>query len=471
MTLDELATLRVAIWGMGTEGLAAAQLLVGRGVRPLLVDDRVGAAVDAVEAELAGAWQVQRPDDVVWSELDVVVRSPGVSRYRAELAVAEAAGVTVTTALAVWLEDFAHAPVLAVTGTKGKSTTAALAAALLGAAGKRVALVGNIGVPVTSQYGAPRADAYVVEVSSFQAADVTAAPAVVVLTSLAPDHLDWHGDLEHYYGDKLRLVEAGHPGHPGQLAVSAASEDALARTAGHPRRTLFGPEGRVRADAAGLVEVDGRPLGDARALRLPGKHNLWNLCGAVAGVLLLEGEPPSPEAFDATVSTFVPLPSRCRTVGTRDGLTYVDDALASNPFATAASLRAFAGRELTVIVGGADRGVDPAPLVEAVRQLRPRPRVVVLAPGPPPLLEALGRPGPDGAQIGPTEVGDLAAAVQLAREITPDGGVVLFSPAAPTPAGGGGYGARAAEFLVATGLEDHDGVPAEPSGTGGRRTP
>ncbi len=86
----------------------------------------------------------------------MVVRAPGVSRYRAELAVAAAAGVSVTTAMAVWLEDFADARVVAITGTKGKSTTAALTAAILRAEGLEVALIGNIGVPVTDMYGRPR---------------------------------------------------------------------------------------------------------------------------------------------------------------------------------------------------------------------------------------------------------------------------------------------------------------------------
>ena len=163
------------------------------------------------------------PAEVAWSRVDVVVRAPGVSRYRPELAAAEAAGVVVTTAMALWLEDYADAPVVAVTGTKGKSTTAALAAAILAADGLEVALIGNIGVPVLDTYGAPRADAYVVEVSSYQAVDVTRSPGVVVLTSLAPDPLDWHGGVEPYYRDKLRLVEAGRPDGSVALAPTLAA--------------------------------------------------------------------------------------------------------------------------------------------------------------------------------------------------------------------------------------------------------
>ena len=197
-----------------------------------------------------------------------MLRSPGVSRYRPELEAARAAGVTVTTAMALWLEDFADARVVAITGTKGKSTTAALTAAILGHDGSDVALIGNIGVPVVERYGMPLADAYVVEVSSYQAADVQVSPGLVVLTSLAPDHLDWHRSEEAYYRDKLRLVEAGPP---GILAVNAGSEEAVRRTAGHPRRTLFGPSGRVTVDASAVVTVDGEPLVDASGLGLPAR--------------------------------------------------------------------------------------------------------------------------------------------------------------------------------------------------------
>ena len=293
LTLDEALARRVAVWGMGAEGLALARLAVDRGVDTLLIDDHPEESAGRVQAALRADRPVRSPGDVDWSSVDVVVRSPGVSRYRAELAAAESDGVTVTTAMALWLEDHADAQVLAITGTKGKSTTAALAAAVLEADGRTVELIGNIGVPVVDTYGRPRPDAYVVEVSSYQAADVTRTPRVVVLTSLAPDHLDWHGGVEAYYRDKLRLVEAGPP---GRLAVSAGNEEALARTEGHPDRTLFGPDGRVRVGRDGRIEVDGTSVIDANRLRVPGRHNAWNLCGAIAGILLLTDAAPSTPA-------------------------------------------------------------------------------------------------------------------------------------------------------------------------------
>jgi UDP-N-acetylmuramoylalanine--D-glutamate ligase len=453
MNLAEACARRVAVWGLGAEGLSLARLLEDRHAAVRYIDDRPEAAA-RLEEQLGVGHPVLSPGDVPWSEIDVVLRSPGVSRYRPELEAARAAGITVTTAMALWLEDFADARVVAVTGTKGKSTTAALTAALLGHDGSDVALIGNIGVPVVERYGMPLADAYVVEVSSYQAADVQVSPGLVVLTSLAPDHLDWHRSEEAYYRDKLRLVEAGPP---GILAVNAGSDEAVRRTAGHPRRTLFGPSGRVRVDDSAVVSVDGEPLVDASGLGLLGGHNLDNLCGAITGAMLLDGSPPSASAVEEVVAGFEGLPSRCQVVGEHGGLTFVDDALASNPFASAASIGAFPGRPLTVILGGADRGVDPGDLADVLVQRRPTPGVVVIAPGSERLLEALrARAAGAGTPLPVAEAADVADSVEMAVAMTAPGGVVLFSPAAPTPDGEGGYTTRSRMFVAAAGLSHQD---------------
>jgi UDP-N-acetylmuramoyl-L-alanine---L-glutamate ligase len=449
MTLDELCTRRVAVWGIGQEGTGMIRLLKERGVAPLLIDDDPAAA--GTGARGGDPAPVIGPDRIDWGEIDVVVRAPGVSRYRPELDAARRAGVTVTTAMALWLEDFAGARVVAVTGTKGKSTTAALITAILTEGGIDAALIGNIGVPVTETYDRRPASVYVVEVSSYQAAEVTVTPPVCVLTSLAPDHLDWHRSEGAYYRDKLRLIEAGPP---GALAVNAASALAVARTDGHPSRVLYGPAGRVQLTPSGTVTVDGVAVGSADRLAVPGRHNAFNLCGAVAACLLLLGEPPPSAAVDAAVEGFEGLPSRCRTVGVRAGVAFVDDALASNPFATETSIGAFPDQELTVILGGANRGVDPTSLLDALAARRPVPRVVILAPDPQHLAAALTARSSAGGSSVPVEVADdLEAAVALAASGTPPGGVVLFSPAAPTAEGEGGFAERSRRFVRAAGLE------------------
>jgi UDP-N-acetylmuramoylalanine--D-glutamate ligase len=140
-------------------------------------------------------------------------------------------------------------------------------------------------------------------------------------------------------------------------------------------------------------------------------------------------------------------------VGERNGLTFVDDALASNPFATVASVAAFPGRDLTVILGGADRGVDLGEFAGSLVVRRPAPHVVVLPPDPERMVAALRDAGSGASSSVPVQTaGDLEEAVAKAMAVTPAGGVVLFSPAAPTPDGEGGYRQRSRQFISALGL-------------------
>ena len=205
-----LAGKRVAVFGAGMEGQSFARR-VGPSCAELVIVDDAAAGVPgysaprrASAAEIA-EFGVEAPSVLEGGGFDFVVHSPGVSRYDERLAAAAELGAVVTTPTALWLEDFQDRRVVAVTGSKGKTTTAMLTAAALRAYGLDVALAGNIGRPVTELYDDDGHDVFVVELSSFQTADVTTSPSVGVLTLLSPDHLDWHRNLANYFDDKLRL--------------------------------------------------------------------------------------------------------------------------------------------------------------------------------------------------------------------------------------------------------------------------
>jgi UDP-N-acetylmuramoylalanine--D-glutamate ligase len=445
-----LAGRRVAVFGAGIEGRSFARRVGPTCAELVVLDDVVGdlAAPEgprqAVKAELAEL-DVQSPSVLEARSFDFVVRSPGVSRYDERLGEAARLGAVVTTPAALFMEDFQDRRVVAVTGSKGKTTTAMLTAAALGAYGLDVALAGNIGRPLTELYDDDAHDVFVVELSSFQTADVTTSPSVGVLTLLAPDHLDWHRNLTNYYDDKLRLFS-----HRDEVpvAVNGCCDEAVARSSQLAGRVLYGKGGPVRLEGARVVVSDLGPL-DLGGFQLLGEHNLLNACGAVTAALLITGEPPDQERLEHELSVVTAPRSRLEPIGDIDGVSYIDDALASNPEGTVVALRVFAGRQVSLIVGGHDRGVDYIPLARAIESSLPQPVVFWIGEAGASIAAALDD---ISSSVQRQPAPSLEVAVELAssrRGVA----VVLFSPAAPTPHDEGSYLDRGRRFRRAAGVE------------------
>jgi UDP-N-acetylmuramoylalanine--D-glutamate ligase len=444
-----LAGRRVAIFGAGMEGQCFARRFGSSFAELVVVDDVVGDPTrltgpqQAVKAEQAGL-ELQSPSVLEERRFDFVVHSPGVSRYDERLAAAAHLGAVVTTPTALFLEDFRDRQVVAVTGSKGKTTTAMLTAAALRAYGLDVALAGNIGRPLTDLYDEAH-DVLVLELSSFQTADVTTSPTVGVLTLLAPDHLDWHRNLTNYYEDKLRLFS-----HRDDVpvAVNGCCEEAVAKSSSLAGRVLYGRGGPVHLEGPDVVVPDLGPL-DLQAFQLLGEHNLVNVCGAVTAGLLLTGDLPDRQALERELSAVTAPRSRLEPIGCIDGVDYIDDALASNPEGTVAALKAFAGRQVAMIVGGHDRGVDYAPLARAIDSSVPQPVVFWLGEAGAAISAALDE---ISSSVRRQRASSLEVAVSLASS-HPGIAAVLLSPAAPTPREEGSYLDRSRRFRQAAGLD------------------
>jgi UDP-N-acetylmuramoyl-L-alanine---L-glutamate ligase len=437
--LERLDRSRVAVWGPGIEGTAIAKEALSRGAHVVFVDDQV-AQCPSMEVEGTDV-RVLAPAELAEGGFDYVVRSPGVSVYRPELESALRAGCRVTTATAMWLEDFSGSRIVAVTGSKGKTTTAWLSALVLEASGLSVSLGGNMGTPLTVLYSEP-SDVYVVEVSSFQAADVTVSPPIGLLTLIAPDHLDWHRGYENYVRDKLNLFD-----HRERIAlgVNGTCGEAVRHTASYPCRALYGAEGRITV-SKGRVELDGSELVSSAEVPLRGEHNLVNVAGALTACILATGGLPDREIVVDAFCKMPSLPSRLETVSVQDGVEFVNDALASNPAGTVAALRTFQGRRICLILGGQDRGVDVGPLVRELVTMSPPPFLVTLPGLGPRVVEELAD---SGAEVQSARASTVAEAVGRAREAMGEEGVVLFSPGAPTPLVEGSYVQRGAAFAEA----------------------
>jgi UDP-N-acetylmuramoylalanine--D-glutamate ligase len=428
-----LADASVGVWGLGVEGQASVRRLRAMGVRPVLVDDApAGDAFDGMEIIATGSGGLDR-----LVRCDVVVKSPGISRYRPEVQRLEDTGVAVCGGLGLFLQDSDRSRMACITGTKGKSTTTALAVHLLRGLGHDARAAGNIGLPPWDPATHTDGDEYLIlESSSFQVPDLDSAPPVVAVTSLSPDHLDWHGSVERYYADKLSLCTK--PGVEAAL-VDGSDENLRANTA------LLGPHVRWVDDDR--VERD---RGWSAALGLPGPHNARNASIARA-VLLAMGVAGAEDDGEllAAAQGFEGLPSRCHPVGHIGRVQFVDDSLSTNVLPTCAALLAFAERPVALLVGGHDRGVDYAPLSTALAR-RGEPTLVVTMPDNGPRIGAAVQQGA-GDRVTVTAAASLEEAVTTAYAWAEaeGGGVVLLSPAAPSFGRFADYRARADAFADA----------------------
>ena len=406
LSWSDLSGARVGVWGLGREGHANLRKLRALGVEPVLVDDHP-ADPDVLATGDGGLAALER--------CDVVVKTPGLSRYRPEVARLNELGIPMPGGLGLWLAEQDLRRVLCVTGTKGKSTTASLTGHLLTGLGYRCLVGGNIGVVPYDPAEQTDFDYWVIEVSSYQATDLPCTPPVTAVTSLHPDHLDWHGGVEQYYRDKLSMCT--QPG--ADLTVANGDSDLLRQ-----RERLMGP--RVE-----WVSDDDDPGADWMApLGLLGRHNRRNALIARRCLAALGVPGTDEETLYAAAAGYQHLPSRLAPVATIAGVTFVDDSLSTNVLPTLAALDAFPGRRIALIVGGHDRGIDYAPLAEGVLA-RDAPTLVLTLPDSGPRIRA----AIEQAAARKTNVTDcpgldeaVAAGFRWAR---PDG-VVLLSPAAPS---------------------------------------
>jgi UDP-N-acetylmuramoyl-L-alanine---L-glutamate ligase len=401
---DDLRGKRVGVWGLGREGQAALRALTALGVAPVLVDDRP-AGTGVLATGDGGLRALER--------CDVVLKTPGISRYRPEVAKLENGGVLVTSGLALWLAAQDLARVVLVTGTKGKSTTTSIIGHLLTGLGHPASTAGNIGTaPYDPGLDGATPEYWVVEVSSYQATDLTRTPPVTAVTSLHPDHLDWHGGVEQYYRDKLSAC--ARPG--ADLTVANGDSDLL-----RSHRGLLGPrvDWVLADDAPDATWMD--------QLSLPGLHNRRNALIARRCIEAL-GVAVSDDTLTGAARGFRPLPSRLTTIAGIGGVTFVDDSLSTNVLPTLAALDAFPGRRIALIAGGHDRGIDYTGLAAGIAGRQAPTFVCTLPESGPRISAALAAAGFAATADFP----DLAGAVRAAYRWAAPGGVVLLSPAAPS---------------------------------------
>ena len=425
MRFSELDGARIGVWGAGREIASFAEQLSRRlpsaSIDAIAFDEPpapgVVAALGIPEARVLSGGDVL----AALSGCEVLVRSPGVTIHRPEIESLIERGILVTTATALWLAEREGRGVIGVTGTKGKSTTAALAAHLIRACGHPVELAGNIGRPALDLLDCDPGTLAVVELSSYHVADLTVGPEVAAITNLFAEHADWHGSEAAYRAEKLRILEL-----PGvRTAVLPARFPDLVQLPTGAERALFGEPDGWDLGIEG-VTFAGELRVPAAALPLPGEHNALNLCAALT-MIEAAGVTPPPDLRSA-LAGFEALGHRLQTIAERDGVTWVDDSISTTPESALAALASFPDRPLVLLGGGQDRGQDYGELGRELARIGAH--VVGIPSTGPRLLEAAARAGLP-AHLSHA-AGDLAKAVALARACAVPGAVVLLSPAAPS---------------------------------------
>jgi UDP-N-acetylmuramoylalanine--D-glutamate ligase len=476
--------LRVGVLGAAVVGFAAADTLVELGCDVLVLGERVteerAALLDVIGARTSLGDAAAQRDALAAFGPDLVIVSPGFHPDVPALTWAAEAGVPVLgdVELAWRLRDKVGEPAewITITGTNGKTTTTQLTTAMLREGGLRARACGNIGSPVLDAIREPDGwDVLVVELSSYQLHWMQeVSPVASVCLNIADDHLDWHGSAEAYRAAKGRVYERTRIACV--FNVEDPATERLVREADVVEgcRAIGFGRGVPRVSEVGIVEevlVD-RAFLDQRqtsALELTTLHALDEaglsaphvVADVLAASALARAVGADPRAIRDALASFRLDAHRIEPVAEAEGIRYVDDSKATNPHAAAASLGAFGS--VVWVAGGLTKGVDVAPLVEAVAASDRLHGAVVIGRDPSAFVEALARHAP-GVPV--TVVPDvdtdrvMPLAVEAARQLASPGDVVLLAPAAASMDQFTDYADRGARFAAAVRALPGAGGPA-----------
>ena len=365
---------RILVVGMGRSGLSVARWLAKEGARVTVSEVKAETELDkALVDDMRSRGIVVETGghrEESFLSADLIVPSPGVPLDMGPLQAAKQKGVPLLGEMALALRQV-DAPIVAVTGTNGKSTVTAFLGAMLAAGGLRVFVGGNIGTPL-SDFVAERqeADVVVLEVSSFQLDTMESfQPSIGLLLNISPDHLDRYSSYEAYVQSKLRIFKDQGPGH---MAILSDDDVLLSdfMPSGKALVLRYGEEkGKSRqAFMEGQRIIAALPGGAAHAFSLercalPGRHNRENLMGAVLTGLALKVEAP---IIQQTIDRFQGLPHRLELVARIRDVDFYNDSKATNVEAAARSVGSF-DRPVVLIAGGRHKGSDYAPLVQVAK--------------------------------------------------------------------------------------------------------
>ncbi|HEY5486593.1 MAG TPA: UDP-N-acetylmuramoyl-L-alanine--D-glutamate ligase [Candidatus Limnocylindrales bacterium] len=457
-----LAGRSVTVLGLARSGIAMARFFSDAGARVTVYDGRTAGQLGPAIESLGGrAVDLRLGPEVEpassWASADLVATSPSINpdfptaepRLRAALAAlvaahaADPAGAPALVSEPDLVLRMCPCPTIGVTGTKGKTTTSALTAALLAAdPAHPVVLGGNIGIPLVERLAELTPEhRVVIELSELQLPTLSRGTMVAVYTNVTSDHLDRHGSLEAYRAVKRRLAELVDPS--GALVLNA--DDPVVAGYAEGARALVVTYTRGRPSQRGIGVVDGwivgrpseglelAPIMPVSELKIPGEHNVSNAIAAIAVATLFR---IPHEAVRSAAAAFTGVENRLEPVGAIDGVRFINDSQGTQPDAVVAALRAFP-RPLVLIAGGRDKGVDLSGLGPVAAERADA--AILIGESGPTLAALFTQSGLARVEHAPTLEAAVDRADEIARELLASGSgngsaagpaTVLLSPAA-----------------------------------------
>lgn len=433
--LTSLQSKSVAVIGIGISNRPLIEMLLSRGITVTACDRKDRPALGALAEELERKGCRLRLGEGYLRDLteDIIFRTPGMRPDLPELTAAVTRGSRLTSEMEVFF-DVCPCPIIAVTGSDGKTTTTTMIAELLRRSGKTVHLGGNIGHPLLAEAGGMKAeDIAVLELSSFQLMTMSKSPHIAVVTNLAPNHLDVHKDYAEYISAKENIFTHQMP---KDIAVFNADNDITSSFIGREkgdvrtfsrqrsvdRGAYLDHEASGEGQAIWVSNEQGRrmvlPLAD---IKLPGVHNIENYMAAIAAVDGLVSD----RIIRDFAREFGGVEHRIELVRTLDGVRYYNDSIASSPSRTIAGLNSFP-EKVVLIAGGKDKGISYDSLGPVINE---HVKLLILCGATAGVIRRSVEQAENYSGLEIVDVEDYFQAVSLARSRTSEGDVVILSPA------------------------------------------
>jgi len=466
MEKKNLAGKKVAILGLGVEGVALVEFLLALGAKITVCDKMERAELlSAAEGELGDKIEAILEDENIAKKLghdyldglesfDVIFRSPGIKLLEPKILAAQKAGVEVSSQIKLFF-DLCPCPIIGVTGTKGKGTTASLIFSILennfqfpisnfqsnpksqikNTKFGQVYLAGNIGYPaITLVSKLKRHDIVILELSSFQLADLDKSPHIAVMTNLLEDHLDYHKDIEEYRTAKFNILKYQNKNDFAVLNADSIFEQA--KLSEIQSQKLFFSNSSKDTDAfvapneteqLAVYIIEGKEkieICNSSDVLLLGSHNLQNIAAAALTARILKAPV---ETIREAVRQFAGLPHRLELVAEINKVKFINDSFATNPGPTLAAIKSFQEPKI-LILGGSSKGADFIELAEVMTQTNSNVKAVILIGVEGEKIgESLKQAKYSGEIISGGETMDEI--VEQAIEVASRGDIILFSPA------------------------------------------